>query len=80
MTRWIDSSEISHVAMCTCGWSRIYLTPEAAYAAIAKHEAGWHPDRKTARIAAYKYSCLARQRDPRRPGEHIHDTPKKRER
>ncbi|MCI6584464.1 MAG: hypothetical protein MSC45_05285 [Mobiluncus sp.] len=63
---WVDSSACSHLAQCPCGWSRLFLSQQEAYAALMKHEAGWHPDRRSARIAAYQFT--ARHSDTRRPG------------
>lgn len=62
---WVDSSEYSHVAKCPCGWRDLYLTADEAYRALAKHEAAWHPDRRTARIACHQYTT--RRRDQRSP-------------
>lgn len=55
MTRWIwiDSSDISHLPMCPCGWhGNPEMSMERAYSSLIKHEARAHPGRRTARIAA----------------------------
>ncbi|MBB5846553.1 hypothetical protein F4555_001349 [Mobiluncus mulieris] len=73
-TRWIDSSDYTHLAMCPCGWRQLCLTPERAENALIKHEAGWHPQRHTARNAIHNYHYRARQKETRHPGDKLNAT------
>ncbi|WP_297587718.1 hypothetical protein [uncultured Mobiluncus sp.] len=58
MTKWIDSSDFSHIPKCTCGWTGgLELSKERAYTALMKHEARAHPGRRTARIAAMNWKA-----------------------